>query len=164
MSLGVVRALSNGLAPFRPLGRMSLAELRGALRDAKRRVSHELPFGLMDLPAVLRVMNAEDFGRIRTTFGKSDGSMADVDFRNLHFPFAARVALSTVDGGVFEASRVCPDGAPGGKDRLAVAESKFRREAEPYLGCEQTAAVLSKIVEGSAPAGMMDSLLQNPGF
>lgn len=157
MTLAVVRALSDGLEPFSILSHLSLREIYNALKEAKRKQSHELPFTLSDLPAIFKVVKLEDIRNLRDKMNRS-GMMAEVDFGRLKMPFAAKITLKTTDGKRYEADREFPDGTPGGKSRELVASEKFLQEASIHMGKERAKNALSGIQKGQAPADILATL------
>ena len=158
LTLAVVRAFSAGLEPMSLISRIPLAGMRRARREARLRISHELPFDLASIVDLLRHLKREDFRRIRAAFSNKSHGMDDVDFHKLRLPFAARVSLKTTDGKTYESSREIPDGAPGGKNHPGVAKEKFLREAERHLGKSKAESVLAAITTGAAPKTILEAL------
>lgn len=57
----------------------------------------------------------------------------DIRFEELRMPFAARVRVALNDGGVLDAERLVPRGAPGDPERFDVAVEKFTRESSVFM-------------------------------
>jgi len=159
LSLAVIRALADGLAPFSPLGRMRLRQLRQALREARQNISGALPFDFTNLRRLLGVIDFREALRLYRQTRRSTGDFGAVDFRRFRLPFGARVTVKTSDGREYQAERDIPDGAPGGRrHRRQVVAEKLRREAAACLGDEQTASLLSLIQQGADPARLLEAL------
>lgn len=159
MSMAVVRALADGLAPFSPLRQLRLGQLRRALREARENISGSLPFDLANLRRLFAAVDFREAWRLYRQSRRSTGDFGEVAFERFRLPFGARVTLRTVAGRTYEAERDIPDGAPGGRrDRRETVVEKLRREASPHLGEERTAALVSLIQNGGDPARLPEAL------
>jgi len=161
MTLNVVRAIVSGLEPFSPVAYLSLSDIRRAFRGMRTHMSPRLPLALPDILQALFAVKPGNIVKL-VSAARKGGSMADVDFGRMRFPFAARVTLKTTDGKSYESGRELPDGSPGGRSRREVAGEKLLQEAAVHIGKERAEALLSAVEGGGSPAEIADLLKPEP--